>query len=246
MLNEYFYSYLICIFLMGINFNIYPVVCISEGGNVRQALLIKSIAPILSMAIFLIYVFVTKNIKALYIIPLITFFCYAIYVFCFCKDFARKYYFGNKISANHQVSHNVSRANMSWSAGYILTQGFPILLPFVLSPDDAAKLILTANLLNAFLAFICIGATIVGPRIPKMIENGSKEYKNIILKNLIFIYLFLTLCLVFFDELLSIFYIFFSYEKFLDRDFMFIFTYFNVAPMKFFVFSFPEQYTTIL
>lgn len=224
MLDEYRYSYILCVILMGISFNIYPVVCASEGaGNVRQALIVKSIAPILSMMFFSIYVYFTKDIVAFYMIPLTSILCYLVYVFYFCKNLANDYYFGDKISTTHEVSQNVSRANVSWSAGYILTQGFPILLPFVLVADDAAKLILTSNLLNAFLAFTCIGASIIGPRIPTMIENNSKEYKNFIFKNLTFIYLILIICLIFFDELLSIFYIFFNTEKFLDRDLLFLF-----------------------
>lgn len=224
MLDQYFYSYILCVLFMGISFNIYPIVCISEGsGNVRQALLVKSIAPILSMFIFLIYVYLTKSIFAIFIIPLTTILCYLIYIMFFCKKLAHDYYFGKNLITTHVVSSNVSKANISWAAGYILTQGFPLLLPFVLVADDAARLILTANLLNAFLAFICIGATIIGPRIPLMIEKNNSEYKYFIFKNLAFIYFILILCLIFFDELLSIFYIYFNSEKFLDRDLLFLF-----------------------
>ena len=224
MLDQYFYPYILCVLLMSFNFNIYPVICISEGsGNVRQALLVKTITPLLSMIFFLIYVYFTKNIFAIFIIPVFTTLCYLIYVMFFCKKLAHDYYFGKNIISTHKVSNNVSKANVSWGAGYILTQGFPILLPFVLAADDAAKLILTANLLNAFLAFMCIGASIVGPRIPLMIEKNNSDYKYFIFKNLAFIYFILIFCLIFFDELLSIFYIFFNSEKFLDRDLLFLF-----------------------
>ena len=59
----------------GIEFNLYPIICISEGfGYVRQALLIKSLAPIISMLAYLIYVIAEKDIKAIYLIPTVTFF----------------------------------------------------------------------------------------------------------------------------------------------------------------------------
>ena len=70
--------------MMGLSFNLYPIICISEGyGYVRQALLLKSIAPILSMLVFLIYVVVFKDIKAIYIIPTVTFF---VIQFLFCLN----------------------------------------------------------------------------------------------------------------------------------------------------------------
>ena len=224
MLDAFQYPYILCVVLMGINFNLYPLICISEGyGKVRQALLIKSIAPILSMLVFLIYVYATGNINAIYIIPGLTAILYLIYIIIYCKHFFVDYFINSKENTKHEISQNVSKANISWSAGYLLTQGFPLLLPFVLSPIDAAKLLLTANLLNAFLSFICIGATVIGPRIPKMIEDNNLVFKSLVIKNLISIYALLVLSLIFFDDLLSIFYLIFESEKFLNRDMLFLF-----------------------
>ena len=183
-------------------------------GKVRQALLIKSIAPILSMLVFLIYVYATGNINAIYIIPGLTAILYLIYIIIYCKHFFVDYFINSKENTKHEISQNVSKANISWSAGYLLTQGFPLLLPFVLSPIDAAKLLLTANLLNAFLSFICIGAKVIGPRIPKMIKDNNLVFKSLVIKNLISIYALLVLSLIFFDDLL-IFYLIFESEKFL-------------------------------
>ena len=68
MLNEYKYQYILCVLMMGLSFNLYPIICISEGlGYVREALLIKSLAPILSMLAYLIYVIAEKDIKAIYV-----------------------------------------------------------------------------------------------------------------------------------------------------------------------------------
>jgi len=218
MLNEYTYQYIFCVLMMGLSFNLYPIICISEGyGYVRQALLVKSIAPILSMLVYLIYVVTLKDIKAIYIIPTVTFFCYSIYILFNCKFLAVDYFALRKTNNEHAISHNVSKANVSWTAGYVLTQGFPLLLPFVLSATEAAQLLLTSNLLNAFLSFTCIGATVIGPRIPHMIEKNDLSYKNFVIKNLIFIYSVLILCLIFFDDLLDIFYLIFDNEKFLNK-----------------------------
>ncbi len=224
MLNEYTYQYIFCVLMMGLSFNLYPIICISEGyGYVRQALLVKSIAPILSMLVYLIYVVTLKDIKAIYIIPTVTFFCYSIYILFNCKFLAVDYFALRKTNNEHAISHNVSKANVSWTAGYVLTQGFPLLLPFVLSATEAAQLLLTSNLLNAFLSFTCIGATVIGPRIPHMIEKNDLSYKNFVIKNLIFIYSVLILCLIFFDDLLDIFYLIFDNEKFLNKDLLLLF-----------------------
>lgn len=224
MLNEYKYQYILCVLMMGLSFNLYPIICISEGfGYVRQALLIKSLAPIISMLAYLIYVIAEKDIKAIYLIPSVTFFCYATYILINCKSIAIEYFSAKKTNNIHPISDNVSKANISWTAGYFLTQGFPLLLPFVLSATEAAQLLLTSNLLNAFLSFICIGATVIGPRIPHMIESNNFSYKKFIFKNLIFIYAILILCLFFYDYLLDIFYLIFDNEKFLKSDFLFLF-----------------------
>lgn len=224
MLNEYTYQYIFCVLMMGLSFNLYPIICISEGyGYVRQALLLKSIAPILSMLVFLIYVVVFKDIKAIYIIPTVTFFCYLFFILFKCKFLAVDYFSLRKTNYKHAISHNVSKANVSWAAGYVLTQGFPLLLPFVLSATEAAQLLLTSNLLIAFLSFTCIGATVIGPRIPHMIENNNLSYKNFVIKNLIFIYSVLVLCLFFFNDLLEIFYLIFDKEKFLNEELLFLF-----------------------
>lgn len=224
MLNSYKYQYFICILLMTVNFNIYPIICIAEGsGRVREALLVKSLAPILSMLIFLVYVFFTGKIYLFFIIPATTLIIYILFIFFYEKHIFKEYFFNESLSNKHTISKNVSKANISWSSGYILTQGFPLLLPFVLSANEAARLILTANLLNAFLTFLCIGATIIGPRIPDMIKKNQLDYKKLIIKNLIFIYLILVLCLIFFDELLSIFYLAFNQEKFLESQYLFLF-----------------------
>lgn len=224
MLNEYKYQYFICIFLTIFNFNLYPIICISEGsGRVRGALLVKSVAPILSMLIFLVYVFFTGKIYLFFIIPTTTLVIYILYIFFYEKHVFKEYFFNESLSNKHTISKNVSKANVSWTSGYILTQGFPLLLPFVLSVNEAARLILTANLLNAFLTFLCIGATIIGPRIPDMIRKNQFDYKKLVLKNLIFIYLILVLCLIFFDELLSVFYLAFNQERFLESEYLFLF-----------------------
>ena len=171
----------------------------------------------------MIYVVVFRDIKAIYIIPTVTFFCYSIYILFNCKFLAVDYFALRKTNNEHAISHNVSKANVSWTAGYVLTQGFPLLLPFVLSATEAAQLLLTSNLLNAFLSFTCIGATVIGPRIPHMIEKNDLSYKNFVIKNLIFIYSVLILCLIFFDDLLDIFYLIFDNEKFLNKDLLLLF-----------------------
>ena len=56
-----------------------------------------------------------------------------------------------------------------------------------------------------------------------MIENNNLSYKNFVIKNLIFIYSVLVLCLFFFNDLLEIFYLIFDKEKFLNEELLLLF-----------------------
>jgi hypothetical protein len=225
LLHDYFWPFLSSVLITTVHFLIYPCLCLAEGdGKVSSVLILKTIAPVVGMLLFLSSILITGGIYHLYLVPVGVLLCYCLTISVFWRRYFGELFVSGRGGGDvYNLRRNVFFANISWGSGYILTQGFPLLLPIVLDPANSARLMMSSNLLTAFIAFLCVGASLVGPRIPSLLKNSDFSFITIFRHHLVFIYLLLGAFLIFFEPLYHIFIYFFDESKFLPPNLLFIF-----------------------